>query len=71
MKDLKESNLVECAKYAKARKIGAKPAFCWWVPFTLKKKEKIIAAVISGLKANSHKYGIKVPRDLAQAGQLD
>ena len=45
LKDLKESNPVECAEYAKAMKIDMEPAFCWWVPFTLKKKDMIIAAV--------------------------
>ena len=71
LKDLKESNPVKCAEYAKARKIDTEPAFRWWVPYTLKKKEQIIALVKSQLKANSHKYGIEVPRDLAHAEQLD
>ena len=71
MKDLKESNLIECAEYAKARRIDTEPAFRWWVPYTIKKKERIITMVKSQLKENSHKYGIEVPRDLAQAEQLD
>ena len=29
LKDLKEFNTVECAKYAKARKIDTKPIFRW------------------------------------------
>ena len=71
MKDLKESNPVECAKYAKARKINTEPCFCWWVPYTLKKKERIIASVKSRLTANTHKYGIKVLRDKVHAYELD
>ena len=71
MKDLKEFNPVECAEYDKARRIDTEPAFRWWVPYTLKKKERIIAMVKSQLKANSHKYGMEVPRDLAHVEQLD
>ena len=71
LKYLKESNPVECAEYAKARKIDTKPAFRLWMPYTLKKKERIIALVKSRLKANLHKYGIEVPRNLAQVEQLD
>ena len=65
LKNLKESNPVECSKYTKARNIDAELAFYWWAPYTLRKKERIIAIVKSQLEANSHKYGIKVPRDLA------
>ena len=37
----------------------------------MKKKERIIAAVRSRLKLNSHRYGIKISRDLAHAKRLD
>ena len=57
--------------FAKARKIDTEPAFCWWVPFTLKNKDMIIAAVQSQLKFNSHKYGIEVPRDETHAYEID
>ena len=36
-----------------------------------KEEKRIIAMVKSRLKANSHKYGIEVPRYLAHAEQLD
>ena len=71
LKDFKESNPVECAEYTNVKKIDTESTFCWWVPYTLKKKERIIAAVKSRLKANSHKYGIKVPRDLAHTKQFN
>ena len=43
--DLKESNPVEVAEYAVAQGIHDEPAFIWWVPFVLKKRDRIIAAV--------------------------
>ena len=43
--DLKESNPVEVAEYAAAQGIAHEPAFAWWVPFTLRKRNRIIAAI--------------------------
>jgi hypothetical protein len=45
LKDLKESNPVEVAECAVSNKLVTEPAFAWWVPFTLKKRDRIIAAV--------------------------
>jgi hypothetical protein len=71
LKDLKESNPVDVAEFAVARGISDEPAFDWWVPYTLRKKDNIIAAVKSRMKVNTHKYGIEVPRNLAHAKVLD
>jgi hypothetical protein len=43
--DMKESYPVEVAEYAVGNKISHEPAFCWWVPHMLKKRDRIIAAV--------------------------
>jgi hypothetical protein len=43
--DLKESNPVEVADYAVTHGLDAEPAFAWWVPSTLKRRNRIIAAV--------------------------
>jgi hypothetical protein len=37
--DMKESNPIETAEYAVANQFEHHPAFTWWVPFTLKKRE--------------------------------
>jgi hypothetical protein len=71
MKDLKESNHVEVAKYAVANKIVSEPAFLWWVPFTLKKRDRIIAAVNNRIAKKTHKFGIRVPKDMAEANAID
>jgi hypothetical protein len=34
---------VQVTEYAVANNIDVKPAFAWWVPFTIKKKISIIA----------------------------
>jgi hypothetical protein len=36
LRNIKESNPVEVAKYAIENKITEEPAFAWWIPYTLK-----------------------------------
>ena len=40
LSDLKASNPVEVAEFAKSRRIDDEPAFKWWVPYTLKKERQ-------------------------------
>jgi hypothetical protein len=54
-----------------ARDLVNEPAFEWWVPYTLRNKDNIIAEIKSRVKVNTHKYGIKVPRSMAHAKKLD
>ena len=71
LRDMKESVPVQTADYAKACGIDDEPAFAWWVPFTLKKRNQIIAAVNHRVKKTTHKYGIRVPDGFAEAYDLD
>ena len=43
--ELKEAYPVQVAEHAKARGIDAMPAFAWWSPCVLRKRDRIIAAV--------------------------
>ena len=47
LKDMKESHPVEVADFAKARGIADEPAFSWWVPYMLRKRDVIISKVKS------------------------
>ena len=58
LKDIKESNPIEVAEYVTARYIQEEPAFAWWVTYTLRKRDRIIASVKSCVHKSSHKYGI-------------
>jgi hypothetical protein len=71
LKELKESNPVDVAEYAVARGIADEPAFRWWVPYTLKKRDRIIAAVNSRVTNRTHKYGIEVPTSVEHAREID
>ena len=67
----KEHLLVELAEFAVARGIEDEPAFKWWVPYTLRRRDRIISAVKSRLRKVSHKYGVELPSNMAEAKALD
>jgi Reverse transcriptase (RNA-dependent DNA polymerase) len=68
---LKESNPVEVAEYAIAHGLVEEPAFRWWVPYTLKKRDAIISAVNKRYAKRTHKYGIRVPKSVEEAFAID
>ena len=49
-------------EFTKAWCIEDEPAFCWWVPYVLRKREYIILAVKSKVRKTTHKYGIEIPK---------
>ena len=61
LKVLKESNPVQVGEYVIARGIQHEPAFAWWVPYTMRKRDVIVAAIKSRIKRTTHKYGIEMP----------
>jgi hypothetical protein len=71
LKELKEANPVEIAKYVVSAGIDDEPAFKWWVPYTLRKRDVIVSAVNQQIKISGYKYGIKVPKDINEAKKLD
>lgn len=71
LKDLKVSNPIELAEYAKAKGIDEEPAFKWWVPFTLKKRDRIIKKVKAKYWRTTHMFGIRVPKTVDEALRLD
>ena len=68
LKDLKESNPIEVVEYAVANKIAEEPAFAWWVRDVLRRRDRIIKKVKSTKYwARSHKYGVELPKTVAEA----
>jgi hypothetical protein len=68
---LKETNPVEVADYAVVHQLMSEPAFAWWVPYKLKKRMRIVAAVNSCFSLNSHKFGVQLPRSCQEALAID
>ena len=71
LKLLKETNPLDCAEFSVARDIQHEPAFCWWVPWTLKKRDRVIAGINSRVRKATHKYGIEVPTSVTHALRID
>lgn len=71
LKILKESNPVEVADYAAANGLLEEPAFKWWAPYTIRKRDQIVSKVVSRVRKKSHKYGIQIPKNIKDAYELD
>ena len=68
---MKESYPVDVAEFAVARGIDQEPAFAWWVPYTLRRRDIIISAVTGGVRQTTHKYGVEVPRSIKESFDID
>ena len=71
LKDIKECYPVDLADFAIQRRIAEEPAFAWWIPYIIKKRNRIIAKAKSKYWARTHKFGIRVPKTVAEAIRLD
>ena len=71
LKDLKDAYPVQIADYAVTNNLTNEPAFRWWVPFALKKRERILHKVKSKYWSTSHKYGLELPKSVSEALQID
>jgi hypothetical protein len=71
LKDMKNSYPVQVADYAIANHIDDEPAFAWWVPTVLKKRTRILSKVKAKYWQRTRKFGICIPKTVAQAQQID
>jgi hypothetical protein len=69
--DLKESNPIEVAEYAVVNRITEEPAFKWWVPHVIKRRNRIISKVKSRYWKTTHKFGIRLPKTVQEALDID
>jgi hypothetical protein len=71
LKDLKASNPVELAEYALANNLADEPAFKWWVPHTIRVRDRIVSKVKSKYWRTTHKFGIRIPKTVEEAFRID
>ena len=71
LKDMKEAYPVQSAEYAAQARIAEEPAFAWWAPHTLRKRNRILAKVKSKYWIRTHKFGIKIPKSVQEAREFD
>ena len=72
--DFKECYPVQTAEYAATNDIDTEPAFNYWVPHTLKKRDSIIFLVKkqqTRYLKKTHKFGIEMPKTVKEAAKLD
>ena len=53
LKDMKHSYPVQVAEYAISNRIADEPAFSWWVHNTVKRRDRILARILSKVKSKS------------------
>ena len=71
LKDMKNSYPIELAEYAVQANIIDEPAFKWWVKDVLRKRSRIVSKVKSKYWNRTHKYGIRIPKNIKEAKEID
>jgi Reverse transcriptase (RNA-dependent DNA polymerase) len=71
LKEVKETNAVEVAEYAKNNRIIEEPAFAWWAPEVLRKKVRLIKLSKSRHSRRGFIFGIRVPTTVEEAIMYD
>jgi len=71
LREMKNSNPVEVAEYARDQEIEKEPAFVWWVAHTLRRKKILIKKAKTRYWRTTHKLGIKLPYSVEEALKLD
>ena len=67
LKDIKESYPIDVAEHVMKYGLVEEPAFKWWVPYVIKKRDQIVSAIKARMTKKTHKFGIEVPTTVAEA----
>ena len=70
-KGVKDSCPIQMAEHAIENKISGLPAFRWWIPCVMKKRDRIIAKTKTCYWAKTHKHGFEVPKNCADCARID
>ena len=62
---------LETAKFAVSRGIDDEPAFKWWVPYAICRRDRIIADVNKRIRIITHKNGVELQTSVVHAKKLD
>jgi hypothetical protein len=71
LKDLKESFPIQVAEFEISQGLQDEAAFAWWVKDTLAKKNRMVKAMKSRYVRKTHKYGVRLPKSIQEAYELD
>ncbi len=59
------------AEYAGANILVSEPAFQWWVPYTLKKRDCIIKSIKKQYFQKIERFGLELPKSVERALEID
>ena len=74
LSDFNECYPVQTTQHAVTNDIDTEPAFNYWVPHTLKKRDSIISLVKkrqTRYLKKTHKFGVEMPKTVKEAAKLD
>lgn len=57
---------MELAEYAASHSLLEQPAFAWWAPYTLCKRDRMIGKVKSRYWKTTHEFGIPLPHSVKE-----
>jgi hypothetical protein len=69
--DVKDGNPIKLAKYAITSQIDHESTFQWGVPLIMQKRDLMINKVKKKYWRTTHKYGIRIPKTVAESLQFD
>ena len=64
---MKLNHPIKMVEYAVSREISDEPAFYWWVPYTLRKRDTIVSSICVRIAKSNYKYGVKIPKTIKEA----
>ena len=62
---------MELAEYAERNELLHEPAFKWWAPFTLRRRNRILKAMKTRHHRTTQKFGIELPKTVKRALEID
>ena len=71
MKNVKDSYPVQLATFAIENSLDKEPTFAWWILYVTRKNERIIKKLKSKYWSKMHKYGIRIPKSVAEVIEID
>ena len=57
--------------YAIENGLNDMPAFRWWVPYVIRKRDRIIAKAKTSYWQTTHKYGLEIPKNYQDCLRID
>ena len=69
---LKESHLIDTAKFAVSKNIHCQPAFVWWDLSILQKRDRLILKLKTKWNViKQTKFGVKIPMSIEESHEFD